>query len=185
MHVRNQLYLIGTQRLNLEQKFQSVIVKIGHGFERFDAYVPQNQSKQQRALIELMAKSEECLEVVVERLARGENIRRKVESSSPAKKNTFVNLQRKVGVVKQVAVRLGTDRSNSSLSRQSSNSDNKSISSRGGSQSMRARHMLNQKIYQSLHTTRHSVGAHKTELSMAQSIPQSMDEFGMTFVDPP
>jgi hypothetical protein len=44
VQMRQQVYLIGSIRANLDTKFNSVIVRIsGGGVERFDQYVPKNQ----------------------------------------------------------------------------------------------------------------------------------------------
>lgn len=39
IHIKGTLYLIGSQRLNVEQKNDKLTVRIGGGYERFDDYV--------------------------------------------------------------------------------------------------------------------------------------------------
>ena len=67
---------MGSARVNLEFKFQSVMVRVGNSVERFDQYVPKNHRKFQRQLIDNMSRSQETLTWVVDALVRGEKIRR-------------------------------------------------------------------------------------------------------------
>lgn len=61
IHVRAGIYLIGASKVNLEQKFNHVMVRVGGGTERFDAYVPKNHRKFERLLIQYMSISQEDL----------------------------------------------------------------------------------------------------------------------------
>ena len=51
IHVRAGIYLVGASKVNLEQKFNHVMGRVGGGTERFDNYVPKNHKKFERLLV--------------------------------------------------------------------------------------------------------------------------------------
>lgn len=75
IHIKDTLYLIGSQRLNVEKKNEKLSVRVGGGYERFEDYVPRNSKYFQRTLVCHMIKSGESLEWVVEQLLQGKKIK--------------------------------------------------------------------------------------------------------------
>ena len=62
VHIRQQSYLVGISKVTLENKFQSIMIRVGGGgVERFDTYVPKNHRKMERQLIEYMSMSQQTL----------------------------------------------------------------------------------------------------------------------------
>ena len=51
IHVRAGMYLVGSAKVNLEQKFNHVMVRVGGGCERFDNYIQKNHRKHEKTLI--------------------------------------------------------------------------------------------------------------------------------------
>jgi len=68
IHVRAGIYFVGATKVNLEQKFQQVNVRVGGGQERFDVYVPKNHHKFERTLVRNMNISQLPLQTVVDHM---------------------------------------------------------------------------------------------------------------------
>jgi len=51
VHIKDNLYLIGSNRCTCELKQDNVIVRLGGGNERFDSYVPYNHRLFERNLV--------------------------------------------------------------------------------------------------------------------------------------
>lgn len=71
IHVRAGMYLVGSARVNLEQKFNHVMVRVGGGTERFDNYIQKNHRKHERTLVQYMSISQGTLDHVVEKIMSG------------------------------------------------------------------------------------------------------------------
>ena len=52
VHIRAGVYLVGSQKVNLEQKFNHVMVRVGGGTERFDQYMPKHHRKFEKQLVQ-------------------------------------------------------------------------------------------------------------------------------------
>lgn len=81
LHIKNKLYLIGTNRITAEIKRDIVMLRVGGGYEKFVEYVPRNQRYFQRALVVYMIKSGESLEWVIDALYNGRKIKNIVKES--------------------------------------------------------------------------------------------------------
>lgn len=55
VHIRAGIYLVGSSKVNLEQKFNHVMVRVGGGTERFDYYMPKNHRKFEKQLVQYMS----------------------------------------------------------------------------------------------------------------------------------
>lgn len=161
IHVRAGMYLVGSARVNLEQKFNHVMVRVGGGTERFDNYIQKNHRKHERTLVQYMSISQGTLDHVVEKIMSGQKIRKppqnkKEEGGEKGKRN-----RSGMAAVKRVHVKLRDDSSMSGSinSRQSLKSkgfgldkDKKSDTSGYGSDKFSSgnNHFLNQSIVDSI-----------------------------------
>ena len=76
VHVKHRVYLVGISKVHLEHKYNQINVRIGGGAERFDLYCSKNHRKFTRQLVQYMWVSQSSLEAVIEKLIRGERIRK-------------------------------------------------------------------------------------------------------------
>ena len=74
LHIKNELYLIGPNRMNCDLK-NDLMVRVGGGYERFCEYIPKNHSYFERSLVVHMIKSGESLEMVVDALFNGKKMK--------------------------------------------------------------------------------------------------------------
>ena len=42
IHIKDNLYLIGSQRMNIKLERNQLMVRVGGGYQKFEDYVPQN-----------------------------------------------------------------------------------------------------------------------------------------------
>jgi len=70
VHIKNDLYLIGSERLNMKQNNHNdnIMVRVGGGYVKIDEYMHKYMRYHQRMLVIHMIKSNESLEWVVEQL---------------------------------------------------------------------------------------------------------------------
>ena len=73
--IKKDLYLIGSNRLSVDLKRDTLMLRVGGGYEKFEEYVPKNLRYFQRILVIHMIKSGESLEWVVDALINGRKIR--------------------------------------------------------------------------------------------------------------
>mmetsp|Transcript_5424 Transcript_5424/g.9129 ORF Transcript_5424/g.9129 Transcript_5424/m.9129 type:complete len:352 (-) Transcript_5424:8-1063(-) len=85
LHIKNKLYLIGTNRLSCEIKRDIMMVRVGGGYEKFVEYVPRNQRYFQRMIVVYMIKSGESLEWVIESLCTGRKIKNIIKTEQQDK----------------------------------------------------------------------------------------------------
>lgn len=71
VHVRAGIYLVGASKVNLEQKFNHIMVRKGGGTERFDYYMPKHHRKFERQLVQYMSISQSDLQTVVDKIIAG------------------------------------------------------------------------------------------------------------------
>jgi len=75
IHVKKDLYLIGTQKLIIQFKQENMlIVRTGGGYFRFDEYIPTHHRFFERTLLLHMIKSKESLEWVCDALINDKKI---------------------------------------------------------------------------------------------------------------
>ena len=75
VHIKNSLYLIGSNRTNCHEVNGKLVVTVGGGYEKFEDYVMANNRYLQRMLVVHMIKSGESLEWVIEQLIAGKKIK--------------------------------------------------------------------------------------------------------------
>lgn len=77
IHIRGQLFLIGSIRSSLELKIDQVMIKIGGGggSQRFDQYSKESLLEHQKTLVKYMIKSQKDLDQVCDKLCKGIKIR--------------------------------------------------------------------------------------------------------------
>ena len=68
VHVKGNVYLIGTQKQIVQFKGDQLMVRLGGGYSIFEEYIPQNHRIFERALLSNMIKSKESLQWVCEAL---------------------------------------------------------------------------------------------------------------------
>lgn len=73
-NINDKQYLIGPEKKNCLMKNDTAYVMIGGGVERFDEFVPRNQRKYQKKLVQHMIHNNQSLEWVTDQLAAGKNI---------------------------------------------------------------------------------------------------------------
>lgn len=73
--VKDNYYLIGSQRLICEIKRNCLLVRVGGGYESFQEYVIKNDRYFQRMLIIYMIKSGETLDYIIECLLENKSIK--------------------------------------------------------------------------------------------------------------
>ena len=66
--IKSQLYLVGSQRVNLSIKRDQLVARTGAGYERFDDFVQNNHICFQKQLVLAMMKSGDPLEAVVNQI---------------------------------------------------------------------------------------------------------------------
>jgi len=82
IHVRQNLYLIGSQKVSMDFKFNSIMVRpvnSGGMFsaqERFETYITKNHRKFERKLVNYMSGSQDSLQTVLDKLKSGDKIRK-------------------------------------------------------------------------------------------------------------
>lgn len=81
-HIRNQLYLIGPNRVNLDYKHGNILVKKGGGAEKLQEYLRKNVNAMQSVMLDFLIRSNESLEWVVKQLKEGNKI--------PSRKDNFL-----------------------------------------------------------------------------------------------
>ena len=74
INVKNNVFLIGTQKLILQFKSDFLMIKVGGGYEKFDEYIPNNHRLFERNLLMHMVKSQESLEWVCYALMNDQRI---------------------------------------------------------------------------------------------------------------
>lgn len=74
VHIKGSLYLVGINKIHLEQKADDVIAQVGGGYQKFEPYIFKNHKIIERQLIIKMIQSKESLEWIVDALIRGEKI---------------------------------------------------------------------------------------------------------------
>lgn len=101
VHIRDKLYLIGSNRMTCDIRSGSAVVKVGGGYERFDIYISKNERQLQRRLVTYMINNQASLEWVVTQLIEGKNVQAGAanglggfrtstsKAGSPKRKSTF------------------------------------------------------------------------------------------------
>jgi hypothetical protein len=75
VHIKDKLYLIGSNRMSCALTRDQLMVRVGGGYERFEEYVPNHHRYFMRMLVVHMIKSGESLEWVIEQLIQGKRIK--------------------------------------------------------------------------------------------------------------
>ena len=78
VNIRDNLFLIGPNRINTDFKYESVLVKGGGGSQKIEEYLNKNHVSMEQTLIEHMCKSGKSLDWVVEQLKEGKKIPRTI-----------------------------------------------------------------------------------------------------------
>lgn len=91
-HIQKNLYLVGTQRLNCDEKFGNVFIKIGGGKQKLDAYLLKNEGSIQRQIIDLMVKHQIDIKELIELLKQNKKLSKGINGQlnaavSPRKKS--------------------------------------------------------------------------------------------------
>ena len=73
--IKGKLYLIGSQRITCVIKRNTILLRVGGGYEKFATFVQKNHRYYQRMLVIHMIKSGESLEWVVDSLKNGQKIK--------------------------------------------------------------------------------------------------------------
>lgn len=68
VHVKDSLYLIGSQKVTLVIKRESVLVQKGGGSEKLEIFIANNNRTFQRNIVMFMIKANESLEFVIDSL---------------------------------------------------------------------------------------------------------------------
>jgi len=66
VNIRDNLFLIGPNRVNTDFKYESVLVKVGGGSQKMEEYLNKNHTTMEQTLIEHMCKSGKTLNWVVD-----------------------------------------------------------------------------------------------------------------------
>ena len=72
--IKNNLYLIGSNRVNCENKFGNVMVKIGGGSQKLEEYLEKNGYQMEIQLKDHMFKSKKPLTWICDQLVQGKKI---------------------------------------------------------------------------------------------------------------
>ena len=75
VHIKDSLYLVGSQKVTLVIKRDSILVQKGGGTEKLENYLANNNVAFQRNLVIYMIKSNESLEFVVDSLINSQKTR--------------------------------------------------------------------------------------------------------------
>lgn len=94
MHIKQKLYIIGSQRINLDVKNDQLLCRVGGGYEKFHEYVPKNSKYFQKMLVVHMIKSGESLEWVIDQLINGKKIKN-IHAPEPSKQTDSGLYQRR------------------------------------------------------------------------------------------
>ena len=94
MHIKQKLYIIGSQRINLDVKNDQLLCRVGGGYEKFHEYVPKNSKYFQKMLVVHMIKSGESLEWVIDALMNGKKIKNIFDSKEKQDKNDSFTIKR-------------------------------------------------------------------------------------------
>jgi hypothetical protein len=93
INIKDSLYLIGTERINLELRNDAIVMRVGSGYKKFQDYVPQNSRHMQRMLVIYMHKSGESLEYVIDCLKNNKRIKNvqtyAAETKKYSRKNSY------------------------------------------------------------------------------------------------
>lgn len=89
VNVKDSVYLVGSQRVNLIPKRDSLVVKRGGGSQQFQEFYLLNKTQLQRSLVINMIKSGESLEHVVNCLVSGQKVRDTTAESTPSRNTNF------------------------------------------------------------------------------------------------
>jgi hypothetical protein len=94
VHIKDTLYLIGSQKVNLVAKRDSVLVQRGGGTEKLENFLANNNKNFQRNLVIYMIKTNESLEFVIDSLINnqktklgGRGRQQTTTSSRPSRKS--------------------------------------------------------------------------------------------------
>jgi len=74
VHIKNDLYLFGHQRVNIQLKAGNLSLRIGGGYHTFEEYIPKHQREMQVMMLHNMMKSRESLEWCCEAMMNSEKI---------------------------------------------------------------------------------------------------------------
>ena len=74
IHVKGQVYLIGTTKQIIQSRSDQMMVRVGGGYVPFDEYIPNNHRLIERQLLNHMIKSQESLEWVCDALINDKRI---------------------------------------------------------------------------------------------------------------
>jgi hypothetical protein len=72
--IKNDLYLVGSQKVTCQLKSGNVLIKVGASFEFFDQVVPSTQKYHQKVLVTHMISNDESLEWVCDQLIQNKRI---------------------------------------------------------------------------------------------------------------
>ena len=75
IHIKDNLFLLGSQRASCDLKNDNVVVRVGGGMDRFVDYMTFNHRAFERQLVNHMVNSAESLEWVVEQLMANRKIK--------------------------------------------------------------------------------------------------------------
>lgn len=64
-NINKNLYLIGTQRLNCEEKFGTVFIKVGGGKQKLEDYLTKNEGAIRKQIVDLMVKHQIGIESIL------------------------------------------------------------------------------------------------------------------------
>jgi hypothetical protein len=74
VHIKGQVYLIGTQKVIIQFRNDLLMVRVGGGYSSFDDYLANNERIFKRTLLNYMIRSQESLEWVCEALMNDKKI---------------------------------------------------------------------------------------------------------------
>lgn len=82
VHIKDKLYLVGTNRVTCDFKFNQVLVKGGGGSQKLEDYIAKNEGVMQNKIIEGMAIGGRDVGYVVEQFKEGKKIHKTIASMS-------------------------------------------------------------------------------------------------------
>jgi len=71
IHIKGSLYLVGINKIHLEQKADYVIAQVGGGYQKFEPYIIKNHKAIERQFIIKMIQSKESLEWICHAIING------------------------------------------------------------------------------------------------------------------
>lgn len=98
VHIKDSNYLVGSQRLNLVIKRDSLLVQKGGGSQKFDVYIAANNKFHQRNLVIYMIQTGESLEYVVDSLINGKKFKQIETVTNRRSSNISTNQSRRTSV---------------------------------------------------------------------------------------